>query len=651
MSILSVGVDYFQTLSVIMKLFVPLPPGVELPFDISIVIGWMQWFQLDLDMTGPECALRGFLTYERKWWVKVSFPLLGGILVAVFVIIIYVKRTLTKCQIWLADRKRRRPRKKKQISNEAPLSAVVISMTFAMIYFLYLTICRTALEIFNCADTEPKTGRYYMVSEPMEECFVIGALQDRLAPYALMVLAGYTGGYPMLLLCIFHYYKDKIIADQVMRAHDRGETPRTNRFFFLRIAFGKVYYMFRPKHYRWGLTVLARKFLLSVIFLLFNDDVTFQVASILGVVFVNFVLQVRFMPYMGTREKAVVIREEAEERILTEIKRLERAQLLVKINGKSYYELMHKMRVEIDEQEEIMNKHKHDLFNLNTVETTLLGALVFLCLCAVMTNSKYLMERDYSVHSMVIVIVALTLIFFTSLYFITCVLFELRTAAKRRKTRREMLWARIKSNSSKIRGMAAKGLLTKKRGLLQKFPGKVSSTGPAPEAILEKGISMTRPPNAPTISSKATEGKTQSFLLPKVQIIPVQNTQGVIDPYGDLHKDASSTFQSSDHNPEKMSSLSSTAVSSSSNMLSSSAESAYSSGSGSDIDALETLARANVENNRNDDDLSVINSGTTASQVISDEEDIIEEAQNVDLGNESQNASSSEDDAPSLFNR
>ena len=389
MSILSVGVDYFQTLSVIMKLFVPLPPGVELPFDISIVIGWMQWFQLDLDMTGPECALRGFLTYERKWWVKVSFPLLGGILVAVFVIIIYVKRTLTKCQIWLADRKRRRPRKKKQISNEAPLSAVVISMTFAMIYFLYLTICRTALEIFNCADTEPKTGRYYMVSEPMEECFVIGALQDRLAPYALMVLAGYTGGYPMLLLCIFHYYKDKIIADQVMRAHDRGETPRTNRFFFLRIAFGKVYYMFRPKHYRWGLTVLARKFLLSVIFLLFNDDVTFQVASILGVVFVNFVLQVRFMPYMGTREKAVVIRGEAEERILTEIKRLERAQLLVKINGKSYYELMHKMRVEIDEQEEIMNKHKHDLFNLNTVETTLLGALVFLCLCAVMTNSKY----------------------------------------------------------------------------------------------------------------------------------------------------------------------------------------------------------------------------------------------------------------------
>ena len=261
------------------------------------------------------------------------------------------------------------------------------------------------------------------------------------------------------------------------------------------------------------------------------------------------------------------------------------------------------------------------------------------------------MERDYSVHSMVIVIVALTLIFFTSLYFITCVLFELRTAAKRRKTRREMLWARIKSNSSKIRGMAAKGLLTKKRGLLQKFPGKVSSTGPAPEAILEKGISMTRPPNAPTISSKATEGKTQSFLLPKVQIIPVQNTQGVIGPYGDLHKDASSTFQSSDHNPEKMSSLSSTAVSSSSNMLSSSAESAYSSGSGSDIDALETLARANVENNRNDDDLSVINSGTTASQVISDEEDIIEEAQNVDLGNESQNASSSEDDAPSLFNR
>ena len=37
------------------------------------------------------------------------------------------------------------------------------------------------------------------------------------------------------------------MADQVLRAHDRGDNQRTNRFFFLRMAFGKVYYMFRPK--------------------------------------------------------------------------------------------------------------------------------------------------------------------------------------------------------------------------------------------------------------------------------------------------------------------------------------------------------------------------------------------------------------------
>ena len=100
-----------------------------------------------------------------------------------------------------------------------------------------------------------------------------------------------------------------------------------------------------------------------------------------------------------------------------------------------------------------------------------------------------------------------------------------------------------------------------------------------------------------------------------------------------------------------MSSLSSTVVSSSSNMLSSSAESTYPSGSGSDTDALETLARANFEKNRNDNDLSFINSGTTASQVISDEEDIRGEAQNIESRKSSQDDSSSEDHAPSLYNQ
>ena len=81
-------------------------------------------------------------------------------------------------------------KKRKHITNETPLSAVVISMTFSMIYFLYLTICRTALEIFNCKDTDPATGRYYMVSQPLEGCYVENMLQTRLTPYALGVLCG-----------------------------------------------------------------------------------------------------------------------------------------------------------------------------------------------------------------------------------------------------------------------------------------------------------------------------------------------------------------------------------------------------------------------------------------------------------------------------
>ena len=434
LSILSVGIDYFQTLSIIIKLFTPLPPGVVLPFDIRLIIKWMLVFQMDLDMTGPECALRGFLTYERKWILKVLLPILGGAVVAICASCICARRCMKRGYKFFCKRNRRRStHRRKHITKDIPLGAVVISMTFSMIYFLYLTICRTALEIFNCKDTDPSTGRYYMVSQPLEECYIENTLQTRLTPYAIAVITGYSLGFPIILLLIFHCYGKKIMADQVLRAHDRGDNQRTNRFFFLRIAFGKVYYMFRPKYFRWSITVIFRKFALSVIFMIFNDDTTFQVAAILGIIFINFVLQVRFMPYMGVREKAAVIREEAEERILSEIKRLERAQLLVRINGKSYYELMHKMRLEIDEQERIMSKHRHDFFNLNTIETMLLGALVFLCLCAVMTNSKYLLLRDYSLHSMVVVCVALAIIATTSLYFFLAFVHEIRTAAKKEK--------------------------------------------------------------------------------------------------------------------------------------------------------------------------------------------------------------------------
>merc|ERR1711871_1171657 len=622
LAILSVGIDYFQTLSIVVKLFTPLPPGVTLPFDFDLVIKWMLVFQMDLDMTGPECALRGFLTYERKWIVKVLLPFLGGSIVAMCASVICARRCLRRCWKHFCTRKRKRfIKKRKHITNETPLSAVVISMTFSMIYFLYLTICRTALEIFNCKDTDPSTGRYYMVSQPLEECYIENSLQTRLTPYAIAVITGYGLGFPIILLLIFHCYGKKIMADQVLRAHDRGDNQRTNRFFFLRIAFGKVYYMFRPKYFRWSITVIFRKFALSVIFMIFNDDTTFQVAAILGIIFINFVLQVRFMPYMGVREKAAVIREEAEERILSEIKRLERAQLLVRINGKSYYELMHKMRLEIDEQERIMSKHRHDFFNLNTIETMLLGALVFLCLCAVMTNSKYLLERDYSSHSMIIVCVAIAIIVLTSMYFVVSVLLEIRSSSMKRKTRREMLWARIKSNSAKIRGM--KGIKNIKKN---NMPFSIS--------------------NFATKSNISTKGKNDNFLiLPPIKVVPSQQDETSLLP----------PVQS--NMTEEQLSLPSSSPSSSKSIISSSSNAGTDSLTSENSDAdVRFLLRSEVNNNAQSvrHEVSLIESNHSSRNISEDDSTSNSSGHSASSDSDSgrtpshDSGNTSDDDAPTL---
>ena len=78
-----------------------------------------------------------------------------------------------------------------------------------------------------------------------------------------------------------------------------------------------------------------------------------------------------------------------------------------------------------------------------------------------MTNSKYLLLRDYSTHSLVVVCVALMIIVSTTLYFLSALIHEIKSTAKKKKTRREMLWARIKSNSAKIRGMKGLKNITK----------------------------------------------------------------------------------------------------------------------------------------------------------------------------------------------
>merc|ERR1711998_53043 len=141
----------------------------------------------------------------------------------------------------------------------------------------------------------------------------------------------------------------------------------------------------------------------------------------------------------------------AEQKILDEILRLERQSLLVRVNGSSYSKIMHTMRMQIEDQEKIMSKHRNDHFNLNTVEITLLGCAVTLCLSGII---------------------------FSILYFVLAFLFEIKQSKVKKKTKRQVLWSKLKGMKHKIVEDAKREQKASKlQGLLSKS-SKVNKVSP-----------------------------------------------------------------------------------------------------------------------------------------------------------------------------
>merc|ERR1711968_326458 len=237
MTIVNVGIDYFQVLSLFSR------SKAQWPDDLKIVIKFLAIFQFDIDLAAPECLpttgplcevpvigafckLKGWINFERKWFMKVSLPFIGGGFVAIAMMYLGLKRFVKRC------------RQSKHLSNqeirairikELPLCTQVVSMVNTLIYFLYLGICRAALSIFNCIDTKPITGRKYLAADPMYECYAPGGVQQRLQPWAIAVLVFYSIGFPAYIFIVFFIKRKKIVEDQTMRAHGRGEDPAINK--------------------------------------------------------------------------------------------------------------------------------------------------------------------------------------------------------------------------------------------------------------------------------------------------------------------------------------------------------------------------------------------------------------------------------------
>ena len=77
----------------------------------------------------------------------------------------------------------------------------------------------------------------------------------------------------------------------------------------MRVRYHKMYYHFKPGKTYWILYILLRKAGIAFAGLMFRTQPGFQMAVMLLILFVAFVLQVKHQPYMSTAQRELVLAE------------------------------------------------------------------------------------------------------------------------------------------------------------------------------------------------------------------------------------------------------------------------------------------------------------------------------------------------------
>ena len=289
LAMISVGIDYFQVLSMFLKSKINWPPLLR------SVFRFLASFNFDLDIASPECILQDLYKYEVKWFCIEALP----IAMAVLFLLAHVALIFRK---WCCQGRR---------ENLNRHAHAMVSMNLVMMYFLYLYLTRSALDVFNCVplDGNPD-GFTYSNAIGGVRCYELGGRQTFLIPFAALSLILYTVGFPVTVLVLFRRNGVRIQRDQYLRACGLGDVRDDvndpYNVYHMRKRYSQLYYQFKPRVYYWIGVILSRKFALAFVFLVLRNHVDYMLAASLLVMFVSFALQVINRPYMGPAEYAKV---------------------------------------------------------------------------------------------------------------------------------------------------------------------------------------------------------------------------------------------------------------------------------------------------------------------------------------------------------
>ena len=380
LAIAAIGIDYAQILSMFLKSQIPWPSQLRTLFRI------LSSFNFDLDIASPECLVAGLYRFDIKWFCIMAMPLCVAV---VFM-----------CTHFCIVIKKRIKGRTQKLNKHAH---AMVSMNLVMMYFLYLYVTRSALDVFNCTPLDPPDPIHpeytYMTAIGGELCYQEGGLQMSLIPYAICGIIFYTIGYPCLLGWLFWKNKNRIQRDQYLRAM-RADVVRdiTDKFniYNIRKRYSHLYYQFKPRSYYWTVVIIARKFSVAFINLMLRQNIEYMLAASLLVMFVALLGQVHIQPYMGPAEHLNVLKKWGERTKALSSGRfsdftfptnLDEEKKPKQLNQKKNRRRNTSRRIIQEKIKSSGTKCGQKLVNYNVVESVLLTCAVLIMLAGIMFSS------------------------------------------------------------------------------------------------------------------------------------------------------------------------------------------------------------------------------------------------------------------------
>jgi hypothetical protein len=355
----------------------------------------------------PECLVPN-VSYQQKFAFIMMLPVgVFFILFLAFMVMAFNKRCI------------RGQRDRRKVFSHRP---AIVSSTLVLLYLLYLYLTRTVLDVFDCTPTSPSDGYTYL-KVVFERCGVPGGTQLTLLPAALAGLAAYSVGYPAYIARTLWRNRELVMEDQLLRAKGVGNDLLTNPHAYeFRRMFGRSYFQFKPRFFMWALVILARKFSIAAVAVMFSKSVGFQMASCLFIMFTAYSLQVQVRPYMAPDDFADVLKaqevaaaggDELAQRLSAQIKGIEsrgrkRAppRALITPGGRF-------------DRAALFATVGAVAFNYNTVEAVMSCCAVIVCLCGLMYQSELSSSTGLSgtidaITGLLLFIISVAILYFTA---------------------------------------------------------------------------------------------------------------------------------------------------------------------------------------------------------------------------------------------